>query len=397
MLFSYTVRTPCIKMSQNCDRPLRVSIFPYIPDLAGDKLLGLRNYIANKFEEATAIKVDVSSEPDPYDLRSLKSKYLSSGSDAYDIMEVDTILLRELVKSDKVKMLDSVDTRDFFNWCVQSVTVGDYVYGAPTLQCASFLMEIVSHNHAPLKALLKDGHSFEQLKSTLGRQQEDGYQILLAGDFRGTSRQLPMFYLDAYVDQHEESYCRVCEEIDAPVCDSKLIESMTEFTDYGKLTCKNGPDFHRTFHEHPKVLIKDVVDIPHILMYSYSECLGEMMACTASKKKHKRTLQIISPPLETSNYLITYTDALVVNKCSDPSRIDDIAKFVEFYTSLDFRTSYAFGHDLPPRIHSPRYVLPARTDFFTETAAAGDEYYHLFHKTLVRHAIPATNHRIEQN
>ena len=175
-------------MATKGDRPLRVSIFPYIPDLGGDELQGLKKYIATRFEAETGIKVHVSSEPDPYDLKSLESKYLSSNADAYDIMEVDTMLLGELVKSDKVRMLDNVDTGDFFDWCVQSVTVGDGIYGVPTLQCASFLMEVISDDHSTQSPLLKDWHSFEQLKGTLDNQED---RILLAGDFKG-SWTLPM-------------------------------------------------------------------------------------------------------------------------------------------------------------------------------------------------------------
>ena len=167
---------------------LRVSIYPYIPDLAGDELLGLRNYIANTFEAETGIKVDVSSDSKPYDLELLKSKYLSRDADAYDIMEVDTMLLGELVSSDKVKKLDRDDLGDYFYWCVQSVTDGGDVYGVPTLQCANFLMEVVSDDHS-----VEDWDSFEQLDATLDRQAD---RILLAGNF-ADDWSLPMLYLNA--------------------------------------------------------------------------------------------------------------------------------------------------------------------------------------------------------
>ena len=104
----------------------------------------------------------------------------------------------------------------------------------------------------------------------------------------------------------------------------------------------------------------------------------------------------ISTPLDAHDFLITYTDALVVNSSSDPSRDGDIAKFIEFYTSLDFRTAYAFGRDLPTSFHYPRYVLPARRDFFTDTFATNDDYYKFFFKILKQPAIPAPNRDIYQ-
>ena len=94
------------------EQPLRVSIFPYIPDLAGDHLSGLKQYIAQSFEAETGIKVIVESKAEPYALGSLKSKYLSSNSESYDIIELDTILLGELVKSGHVKEIDhTIDNR----------------------------------------------------------------------------------------------------------------------------------------------------------------------------------------------------------------------------------------------------------------------------------------------
>lgn len=382
-------------------RPLRVSIYPYIPDLAGDNLLGLRKYISQSFEHATGIKVEVESSADPYDLDSLKSKYLSTDStDSYDIMELDTILLGELVKSGKVKEIRSmkdlnIDFEPFFDWCKTSATVRGNLYGVPTLQCASFLMELVSLGHSPTRPLLLgEWQSFSELKKALDRQENSGHRILVAGDFRG-SWGLPMFYLDAYVDKHGKG--SVYEGVDAPVdANDEIVEHLKEFTDFGTLANGENPDISGEFHEHHSALIKEVVDSQHILMYSYSEGLGETLHQASLKRKQKKVLEIISTPLDAHNFLITYTDALVVNSSSDPNRAGDIAKFIEFYTSLDFRTAYAFGRDLPMSVHYPRYVLPARRDFFKDTFAANDDYYKFFFKVLKQHSIPAPNHDIYQ-
>ena len=131
-------------------------------------------------------------------------------------------------------------------------------------------------------------------------------------------------------------------------------------------------------------------------MYSYPESMSEALREAAKKKRYKQTLRIISPPLDETNLLLTYTDAVVVNKCkfADPQRAAVITKFVEFYTSLAFRTSFALGKDLPQSDDFyPRYVLPACKAFFTDTAAANDEYYKQFHDAL-RHSVAAPNHDI---
>ena len=118
-------------------RPLRVSIFPYIPDLAGDKLAGLKQFIADEFKKAYGQRVEVETTADQYDLKKLKSSYLIDDKDAYDVMEVDTILLGELAKTDLVQALEDhfeVKT-DVFTSAVHSVRYSphlkSHLYGVP--------------------------------------------------------------------------------------------------------------------------------------------------------------------------------------------------------------------------------------------------------------------------
>ena len=90
-------------------QPLRVAIFPYIPDLAGDELAGLGK---------TGELVEVYTKGvDPYDLNALEFIYLTDGEDAYDLMEVDTVLLGELVKTGRLQPLEDhfKVTRDVFD------------------------------------------------------------------------------------------------------------------------------------------------------------------------------------------------------------------------------------------------------------------------------------------
>ena len=379
---------------------LRVSIFPYIPDLAGDKLVGLTRFIADEFKKQHGVSVTVEATADPYNLSELKGKYLADREDAYDVMEVDTVLLGELAKSDLLQPLErhfEVTTDVFASSAVHSVSYNpnlkSHLYGVPTLQCASFLMELADVDHVPKNPLLKDWNSFDKLKETLDKaEQESGHRVLLAGDFRG-SWGLPMFYLDAYVDKHGAG--SLYEGIDAPVDDQELIKELKEFTDYGQLADGSNPDTSGKFHDNHDLLIAEVTTSRHILMYGYSENMGEALQKGAELKKFKRTLRIISPPLDHSNNLLTYTDAVVVNKSkfADQQRAADILKFVDFYTSLPFRTCFAFGRDLPSSVLYPRYVLPARKDFFTKTAAAADERYKEFYAAL-KHSTPAPNHDI---
>ena len=150
-------------LSTMASQPLRVAIFPYIPDLAGDKLAGLKRFIADEFKKVSGESIEVETDADLYDLYKLKSTYLTDDRDAYDVMEVDTIILEELVKTGRLQALEDhfTVTEDVFTPCaVHSVryspNLKSHLYGVPTLICASFLMELADVDHTSQKTLLKD-------------------------------------------------------------------------------------------------------------------------------------------------------------------------------------------------------------------------------------------------
>ena len=167
-----------------------MSIFPYIPDLAGDKIAGLTRFIADEFKKQHGVSVKVEATANPYDLNKLRSVYLADGEDSYDVMEVDTVLLGELAKSGHLQPLEDhfKETEDIFASAVRSVNssrhLKEHLYGVPTLQCANFLMELADVNLSPKSPLLEEWKSFDQLKKVLDwEERENAHRILLAGDF----------------------------------------------------------------------------------------------------------------------------------------------------------------------------------------------------------------------
>ena len=374
---------------------LRVSIYRCIPDLAGDKLEGLTKFIADEFKKEHGVSVKVEATANPYDLNKLRSVYLADGEDSYDVMEVETVLLGELVRSGHLQPLEDyfTVTEDIYaSSAVLSVSYSlhlkDHLYAVPTLQCASFLMELADVDYTPKSLLLHDCKSFDQLKDALDRADEKSCRIILAGDFQEDFK----LYLDLHVEKHGKGL--VCDDISDPVNDPKEIV-WKESTDSGQLESRhNAADTVEQFCDQQD-LMREVSKSQHVLMYAYSESMGEALQKAAEGKRHKHALRIISPPLDDCNSSLIYTDAVVVNKSkfADPQRAKSIIKFVEFYTSLSFRTKFAFGRDLPQSFMYPRYVLPALNAFFTETAAAEDECYREFHAAL-KHAVSIPIHDI---
>ena len=135
----------------------------------------------------------------------------------------------------------------------------------------------------------------------------------------------------------------------------------------------------------------DIAKSDHVMMYGYSEWLSQVMSDQMCKKRKIHASCIIAPPLGAENYLLTFTDALIVNKScySDARRAEAVDKFIRFYTSLSFRNKYASGADLKEP-HPPRYVMISRKDFYTEGFGV-QENYQKFRKAM-DYSVAAPNH-----
>ena len=365
--------------------PLRVAIYPYIPDLAGDSFKSLTDFITEEYKKISpGVDIDITCDWDPYNLDKMNSTYLKL--DGFDVLEVDTIILGEFVEN--LLALDGifpVNGDIFLPSAVDSVKIKETLYGVPTLQCASFLTELKAQESPPI---LEDWTSYNKMDHVM-----KGAGVRLFGDFCG-SYTLPLFYLDAYIDKYGPVNLQNGIESN-PADDPKLMANMSSFMSYGTADNGSNPTTDGTYHRDSKQMINDIADSDHAFVYGYSELLAQVQKASASKDKRKSILNSVSAPLDQANYLLTYTDAVVVNSSryngGSPQRADAIKDFVTFYTDLKLRTQYALGEDLPKEDVCPRYVLPACKDFYSEEIVVSYPYYGMLRKALER-STPAPNH-----
>ena len=385
---------------------LRVGIYPYMPDLNGDQLKGLKEFIEQEFEKQHP-EIDLTPITDwnPYSVEDVVDCLTSKERDdeSFDIVEMDTVLLGEVVDKGVVQRLDLArfDLNDaLFPAAVDAVTYKGNCYGVPTLNCANFLMELISSNVPPsdseiLCSLKKGDHSVEDLRQVIRR-----YHCLfkgvspLVGNFRG-KWELPMLFIDAYIDKYGKN--RANEAVDAPIDspdNADILENMKWFMGLDDSPDGTNKGESGEYSDGPPV--KDITDSDHIMMYGYSEWLSQVMADKMAKQKHIHASCIISPPLGKENNLLTFTDALVVNnsRFAEQNKCPAITKFIKFYTSLSFRNKYAEGQDLKEP-HPPRYVIVSRKDFYTSTHGFGakNKKYQELHEALTN-AVACPNHGI---
>ena len=358
---------------------LKFGLYPYIPDLGNDTLEGLKDFIKKEFEsEHLDITLTVSSMWKPYNLENVVGCFKT---ESFDILEVDTLLLGEIVDEGVVQELDlskhGLCQDDFLDSCMAAVTYKKTCYGVPTLSSAKFLIELVAGDEDETEVLcsLETGDkSFKNLPEVVEHHRHvfKGTSSHVS-DFRGKWA-FPIMYLDAYTAVNGSK--SILEGVHAPINfanDSEVLEHM-------KCTWSND-----TSEE------EDVSESDHVMTYGYSELLGQFMADKMNKGKKIHASCIMVPPLGANANLLMYTDAIVINKKSfSGKRKKAIIKFMKFYTSLSFRNKFAAGADLREP-HPPRYVMISRKDFYTEGFGASDKNYKNLHPKL-QSSVAAPNH-----
>ena len=380
---------------------LKVGIYPYIPDLNRDQLKGLRRFVKQEFEKQyPCIDLNVTTDWNPYSVEKVAG-YLTSHADSFDVLEMDTILLGEVVDEGVVQQLDLAryDLNNvLFPAALDAVTYKRNCYGVPTLHCANFLMELMVSDVPPSETeiccpLEKGEHSVEDLKKMIHRYHGvfEGVSPLV-GNFRG-KWELPLLFMDAYIDKYGKDSAD--EAVDALIDlpdNTDVLENIKWFMGLGDSLDGTNKGESGEYSDGPPV--KDIVESDHIMMYGFSEWLSQIKADKLAKKKHIHASCIISPPLGAENNLLTFTDALVVNKShfAEQKKRQAIDMFIKFYTSLTFRNKYAEGQDLKEP-HPPRYVLVSRKDFYTEGLGARNKKYRELYKAL-SFATACPNHGI---
>ena len=102
---------------------------------------------------------------------------MSSKADSFNILEIDTILLGEVVDSGVLQKLDHDKYKlqeNYLDLALNAVCFKDNYYAVPTLHCANFLIELidgdVDSKEKTLRPLVTAGnHTLEELKSIVQR------------------------------------------------------------------------------------------------------------------------------------------------------------------------------------------------------------------------------------
>ena len=207
----------------------------------------------------------------------------------------------------------------------------------------------------------------------------------LIGNFRG-SWSLPGYYLSAYVNTYGESSLKGV--ISNPNDHKDVVENIKQLSDECKRNDDSNPCTNGKYKKDATEMAKDAMKSTESSFLGYSEVIGEVLHLSKSDVDVK---SFAIPQLgEKEKKLQMYTDALVANKKTYQNKKDAIKKFMEFYTSDDFRLSYAFCDDMGVT-SCTRYVLPANTNFYQNSKVKDNTLYQQLYAIVKDSGISAPN------
>jgi len=364
--------------------PLRVPMYPYIPDAAGDGFKALAARIEADFELSHP-NIDLEINPpcfqdDFYEPAGIARSLNGEGDCAYDVIETDTSILGELVASGSVRPWPRLP--DGISFHPSGVTASQQtdpavVYGVPHWLCNHFIM---SRSESVRQA--QTASALVQALVGLGTAEPD-----MAGDMLG-SWNLPSLYVDAWADRHggeSLSTAVTTSSYDSAVLESLRAVVRTCAAD-GKNPCIDGTynDFEN-FDLPAQLFAQGKVDT----MLGYSERLHTIIKSLPAGASAS-ALQISSAPLGEGNTPILFTDSYFLSASCTGDCEKAALEFTAYMSQPSTFEWILMSEDAPEAGRVPRYLLPATLDAYEAPKVRADPFYPVL-ATLTRNGVPFPN------
>lgn len=357
-------------------RPFRVALFPYIPDAAGDSYAKMLSRVEKEFE-AENPSVDLILKPMTddgfYEMEKL-TEWLSNDPNGggYHLVEVDTLLLRDLVNANLTAEWQSPPgASDWHPAGSEGVNVGGKVYGVPHWLCGHFIF-------ARDKKITKAKTVTGLLKAL---DSADPSVPNIAGVLTG-SWNMPALYLDAWADTYgpQNVGSAVSANLDATVMKSfKLFSRQCEAA--GKNPCLDG-----TFGDDNDLSARQFAEGKADAFFGYSERLNFILRRgTGGARVH-----LTSAPLGEGKRPLLFVDAFVMRRDCDASCREAAAKFAAYMNRPQTHEWVLMSLDAGAGA-VPRYLLPATRSAYKSSRVRRDRYYRTLRKeTEGGHAYPVS-------
>jgi thiamine pyridinylase len=342
-----------------------VLLYPYIPSYPEGDFSALVKRMTEEFqalhpEVLVNIVISTDSYLDPYTFANLPNLL---GPEGYDLVELDTMLLGEVVRQGFVAPVKLAPNK-FWPAAYQAATYGHQAYGVPSRVCAYFLF---SHDRT-----IENG--FQSLNSLITYLHKlPSNRTPLIGDFNG-SWNLPSFYLQSYASIYGKAYLN---KILARAIDQTSINALSmldeECSFEGNNKCIN--DY---YHKQPPGTIEQ--DFANGKAHTY---LGFSEASFYIKLNSSANVYATQIPYGDHFYPLVYTDVYVKNAvCKDQTCNANFKNFTDYMNKVSTQLWINFSEDLQPTM-PPRYLLSAVKQFYDVPRVRADVLYSDFTRSIL--------------
>ncbi len=344
---------------------LRVPVYPYIPDAAGDQFASMLTRIEAEFEHSHP-NIDLVLNPscfqdDFYDPAAIARSLKGEGECNYDVIETDTIILRELVATGAVRPWSRLPQQP--SWHSAGTAASTYegsLYGIPHWLCSNV---IISRDENVRRA-----KTVSDLLHALAARQTPVPDM--AADMLG-SWSLPALYIDAWADtngaEHAES------AVTTASYDPNVLDGVRRFAQAcesnGSNPCTDG-----TYDNDPDLPAKRFAQGQVDAIMGYSERLYIILKNLPADRSASE-LKLSSAPLGEGDHPIVYTDSYFLSaRCTGECERAAL-KFVEYMSRPSTFEWILMSEDAPAGAQVPRYLVPATLDAYETPKVSQDPFY----------------------
>jgi len=367
---------------------LNVALFPFLPDLDGDDHRSLLHYIQDEFYKArpdVLLAFRPMNVSDQFYNPEQVIKWLGGSSEnvtIYDVVEVDTVILGDLVDAAVAAPLPFILSgipREWNTAAASAVQINNAVYAYPHLMCTFFLFTR-DNSIAKANTVNELARAIKSFPVNNG-----GY---LAGNLHSTW-DLTAMYVDSYREANFLYNLPDANALHGPWSDEALDElrKLAQLckNSTGQNDCLNG-NFDDANYDVPAELfgLNKVK-----AMFGYSERLYHILKSAATLGPVTASNYKIKPlPLgKIPNQPLFFTDAFVIRRNMSEDKARAAIDFASFMATPKMQAAVVAG--VKPT--GPyRYLLPISSDAYKEFPLNSDYFYQTFFRNVTGGWLPNT-------
>jgi thiamine pyridinylase len=361
---------------------LNIALFPFLPDLDNDNHRNLLGYIKDEFEKlypsVHIIFRPMNVNDEFYDVPQVID-WLDGPAGVYDIVEIDTVILGDLVDAGVVApqyISSRYPPADWHPAALGGVTVNGEIYAYPHLLCAILLF---TRDNGIASAVTID----DFIRAANAAKPKYAYNIV--GNLN-SSWDVTALYLDSYRETHPP-YTQLYGSFD--YWDAPDLPNLRRIAQLCALYpninhCLDGT-FSDKYDEPARIFATKQAHG----MYGYSERLHQIFKEGMAAGISDLTVKIIPMPLgDIPNEPLFYTDAFVFRRGMSFDKLAAAQNFVEFMATPKMQAAVAAAEETAKNKVPLRYLLPMSSKAYDVPFLSTDPYYQLYFRKLTGRNLP---------